>query len=1675
MSGGRIAIKGFDYQATVILDQLFDHFELHEANARVRPEGVDDLDLIWTEDGRERHRYLQVKKPRETLDGALKAQCWTLVQIADELLPNTLAHLDGNDARQVWILGDAVVPEMHRLIAAGVDARSSESAYYWALLHLLARSAIDGQLPVPRAPLLRWRFRHSSSATADGIRAKLQNDYGSSLEHAGASSDVVRRYREQVVWLDQRLPDVLARTEISDNYGSEEIIADRFRQHLVSRYRLPASVVEHTLFRNLRAYVNDIAKVDGKTFGPIEFNYQLRSAWPQMSVATEPPVLRAGDVWRSDLVGMLVTADGAVAVEAIGISGSGKTTLAAQAAHELLERDPQSIPIYIRVRQDATFRDAMASAAFYLFQKGIGELFALTVESQPADDTVIARFAQLCAGLSQPIFLLLDLVEGRCNDEFANDLGLFLRVLEPGSCRLAIFGQRSSLRGLSPVAIASSGVRRINIRGFSFTEFLRLVRRRHHDADRDALASIYTHITAGRETGMHAQIAEALTCLQSVAAMERLSSSYAPEDMLVMAEQSRFAQLAPALRSAAESLVCFALPFDRHDAERAFPDENVGAAIQALADLSLLRALPGGLMEIHESVRAGLEAGFSLAARQKAHTALAGWAQQQGDIAAEILHLEKAGQCGNAKALGRDTFLRGDAWRSLSNYVVNRGLVTADEVIDVVAHDKEVSDLYWLGSVLKALPSHDGATALMTVLQQQPARYFRDYRWGHEICKAILILRPTNIQALLSFTIAHAPDAWRRRGAITGLASFMRQYPKCRSGVTEAFVREQSEDVQRDIVPLLFIVGRRAELRLAFDILARPIADHRDRHDTGLDLASFVLDQRSDVVEFLAALPVVENRELLLTRSVCLNFSGNVFWKTRDSLCLFCAEILRAAHDEGPVKINALRVLIYFGYPELEQLVDPLGSDPDLEPYFLLGPALKPEAYDVSRYEHVLLDITEPLPRRMSSLGVLVMLGADVARLRQKLHALPSEAAASFWDEMLLWVFVEQPFEAGIAKLQTALALRGHQPMWFALWEACLTKAAERSWPSVTDLLIEGARHPNQRVRESAVMGLARRRSRAALEPLMQQLSLETERKTAVLIATAIAASGPKEADALKGPISQDIQLWQCIIAMRTRDATFAPRLITIAQNTALHWRLRRAAIHAAARLPFDAALAKIAPLVLAEKSSLTLDTSYDLHAHAMVSNLLHANIPLLVGGGETAFIDTVVHVLERNWDLNEIPAAEVGRWLYQSLKNSDVYSHVSNTLYIPLLQAAVLRGFRLCERPDEIEAVLAQSQSLWLSVRCLQERRRVSDVDPIMVGRLRQMVADSPVRNNPMLVQLVDQMEQARKNPRVEVVPKKFAAVAKQTTARILDYETALRALRGTEEIGEKDPIIALAPLDQSQVRRLIVLVDPVNEPDRGGGRFERSVSFTPRGHTVGHRSSSYNRTPTVHYRLRPAVAAANRYREPMPWHEERMREPWVIQYAPQFLACLGAQGDSERFYSALEDAESILLPCLGRYRESVPESLLDDRLAPILSRHLSQGDDTYFEALCMLTRHVQSAAAIPLLSRLLQRWKGCFEAALLGESDKRTAMWRGFARLKEHPLFKEVPAWRQTLEEVLQKHVAWYNKRDILRILEEDPCSYIIIERCLLQEEDWSHPHRPEIDHLDAAADQLFSMTID
>lgn len=328
MSGGRIALSGFDYQTIVILDQLFDHFDEHPGNARARPEGTDDLDLVWTEGGRDHFRHIQVKKPRESDQGILKKQPWRLSEVADELLPNTLRQLSAGHSQQVWILGDAVQPDVRRLVAAGTAAAGIEAGLYWSVVHLMARAAVMDELPGDhRKSLLQWRFANPTSIAADA-RSHLVATYGQLLDNAKAGADVVLRYQDQVSWIDDRLPGVIARVKILDNYGTEATVGQRFQNRLQREYRLPPEVVAETLYGNFRSFINDVAKQPGKMIDRQSFEIQLRSAWPQMSSATEPPIAPAEAISRRDLVGPLIMPTAATVVEVIGISGSGKTTLA---------------------------------------------------------------------------------------------------------------------------------------------------------------------------------------------------------------------------------------------------------------------------------------------------------------------------------------------------------------------------------------------------------------------------------------------------------------------------------------------------------------------------------------------------------------------------------------------------------------------------------------------------------------------------------------------------------------------------------------------------------------------------------------------------------------------------------------------------------------------------------------------------------------------------------------------------------------------------------------------------------------------------------------------------------------------------------------------------------------------------------------------------------------------------------------------------------------------------------------------------------------------------------------------------------------------------------------------------------------------------------------------------
>lgn len=1681
MSGGRIAISGFDYQAIVILDQLFDHFDLHGLGAKARPEGSDDLDLIWSVKGRDRHCHVQVKKPRETDQGTPKNQPWRLSEVVDELLPNTLNQLTTSDSQQVWILGDTVQPQVQRLIAAGSAAADRESELYWLVVHLMARATILGDLPrQQRKSLLKWRLKHSAS-TANKLYDLLLNEYGQRLSEANTGPEVVSRYQAQVAWIHQRLPGVFARIKILEDYGSEADVGQRFKDRLQREYRLSAETVEHNLFGNFRSFINDVAKRPGKMIDRQAFEVQLRSAWPQMSAATEPPIPPVDGILRPDLTDGLAKPGATTVVEVIGISGSGKTTLAAQAAAALEDHDPGRLPIYVRVRADVAFRDVMAGVSFHLLRRGIPDLFGLAVDSKPADETVIERMAEVCSGLFRPVQLLFDLVDGACNPQFGRDLVRFIRALTPGSCRLVVLGQQSVFSALSPIETDSAGIFVINMRGFRWEEFARLVVRYHPDADRSVLWKIFKLITVGRSAGLYAQLAASLARQPSLEAMLSIASR-PPEDMISAAEQSRFNQLAPGVRSAAARLVCFALPFRRQDAEAAFPNENVGAAIKMLVALGLLRADAESFLEMHETVRAGLESGISPVLRQNSHCVLGDWYGRLGDTPAQIFHLGKAGRYIEAKSFAREAFLRGEAWSSLASYVTLHALVSAQEVVAVAARPEPIANFYRLPSILTKFASEAVDNLLMDMLVQQRSRYFSDHNWARPVLEAIFALNPSRFQDLLVFTVAQAVNTEERREGLAWLLIAARQVNRSLSTEIIDFTKTQPEDVQHLLLPLLLRDGSRAALTLAFNIFTRSANDEilRDAPWHSLDLK---VERREDVIELLSALPrKVSALEMIAARSLSFGTLGSLIWSARRQLRPYCVDILGSYSEEVEIKANAWRILLFIGHPACETLVDPLAPEPMAFDYALLGPAFAPTAYDASRYEECLLDISSTLPRRQASLAVLHYLGVDLGGLRSRLAALPNDPFAALWDSILVLLFNKQPFAAGVPLLQTKLASPPTEaslpPQFLA---SCISTVCEHSWPYVTDLLMQGVEHHDSSVRRASILGLARRRSQGAAELLRHQYFIEQDSINVALLVQAIAACYPSSAgDLTTRPPSSELLLWQCIVAMRTRDEGFAPQLIKLATDSTVHWIIRRAAIWAAGRLPFNAALQMIAPSVLAEDSPLTIDHDVNLQVHASLIGMLKNGVAGLLCDGETNFIAFIDSVLKQQWNQlltsSDLPSpSDSAQWLYTSLMCDPSpigIERLLNRLHTPLLHAAVVRAFRHCGRPKDIEDVLASTSSVWLAVKCLQERRWVGDNDPDLGSRLRLVLARAPCSGAALLGRIVDEFEATRRKSGRMVRASSDHKTPALESYSLFDYSAAVRALRGASnvEIKPTQPV-TLSRLNREEVQRLITLADPANDLWTGDTRFTPSFSFTQDGYVVGNETSTSTGGESISGRLRPAIAAANRFELPMAWHEERLRKPWVSTYGAHFIASLGAQGDAERLYQALESDGDVLLPFLGRDDGlKATEQLLDERLVPILHRYLLLGDNAFFESLCSLVKRISSPAAVPLLSGLLERWASCFGAWSPALQDESIELSRGFARLREHPRFCEVTGLRKTLENVLSANIRWFHKQEIMRVLEGDPSSYVTVERQLLREENWHHFMHSEIDALDEAAERLF-----
>ncbi|MDF2435493.1 MAG: hypothetical protein JWP44_5124 [Mucilaginibacter sp.] len=982
MSGGISAIRGFDYQATVILDLLFDHFERHGPSASVRPEGEDDLDLRWTDAGVDRRRFVQVKKPTEDAQARPIPSPWSLTDIVRELLPDAVARLTGNDHEQVWVLGDEIAAPIRALFENVPEAPTKTTNVYWTVIHGLARKEAQVLLPPGSAAARaasRWHVPQilpTDAVDAQTTLAAAANAFGQ--RHGPTGAVFAQRYAQEAARLHALLPGILCRIQIRDANGSEIEVAERVMHRLEQHYGLQRSVVEHSLFRNLRGFINDIAKQPARSFDREELETELRCVWPQMVPVKAPPPLEDDHVRRPALAAALTDPGAGAAVEVVGISGSGKTRLAA----EVLERSrlihPDRVALYAEVRAGVSLRDCLVGTAFYLRRRGVPKPFAVGVQPSEADEGVLAALAKALSEVPGECLLLLDLVEGSEPPGFARELAAFIRERPSNALRLIVFGQERALRELTTLEQTQLGVRSLDAPGLSFEEFVTLVGRRHAEPDRAALWSLYQQITAGRAAGLNVSLARALARAQTTGEMVSIAMRPA-EDRLAYAERSRFTRVTASACAGAEKLTCFALPFRRTEAEGVFPDDNVGLAIRELLDLGLLRRHDGEAFEMHETVRAGLEELIAPQTRRDAHGALAAWYRVQGQTGAVILHLEQAGRSQKARDHAREAFLAGESWTALWPYVARHGLVSANEVVTVIAGMRRVEGDYLLPDIFNQLEGPP--ETLRNLVREQSGRVIADPQWAQPILEALLAAEPGRLDDLIQLLIQVAPNPEAAASALSWLSIAARRRVGAIGPSTFALFDRQPVAIQRPFLGLL-LRGGRAAVRHAFHYLCT----HPQLIETGRGNGwhTFHLEIRSaeDVADLLAAIPTASPADMIRARGPLLGPLGGLIWRARKSLQGPCVAILQAQALDSDALVNSIRTMVYLGAPTILDLCEALRSRADGAGTLAnLISAMVPALVDWCPYEARVLDQAAEFKDRTQALINLAWSGRRTRRL----------------------------------------------------------------------------------------------------------------------------------------------------------------------------------------------------------------------------------------------------------------------------------------------------------------------------------------------------------------------------------------------------------------------------------------------------------------------------------------------------------------------------------------------------------------------------------------------------------------------------------------------------------------------------------------------------------------------
>lgn len=1696
MSGGLFAIRGFDFQATVILDLLIRHFDAFGPAAWARPEGTDDLDL---DDGLGNQTFFQIKKRHEDLAGKAMGSVWSLND-AYELLTKSLERLRGNAHRQVWLLGDDASDELRAL----VDAAAPEASRRAALLnatHLLARKSSLNLTRIEAAAKRRlenwsWDVQLPRPLELGTAVAEMASAYRGEAERLGVAAADAARYVTATASVARELESTLPRISLLASYGRENEVANRVTEALRHKLGTSRNIAEDTLFRNLRGFISDVSKVHERRIDKAMFEDELVSVWPHMIAVKTPPMPEADFISRAALASQLAESGGGI-LEVLGTSGSGKTSLAGDAVRAFEAANVSGLAYYVEAAADVSVRNIVVGLAYRLRRFGGLSSLDVILDGRASSEQVIEAFGRAIATLSRPVCAFVDFTAGGAEDPTGVDLAkLALQIagVTP-NFRLVLLSQETPFRNLSEFDRQAKQIQTLSLPGFTRPEFESLAELNGMVAERQQLYDVYMRVTAGRTTGMLPKLATALAKSETVVAMEALATLPA-ESMLESADRGRFLRVPEHVRPAAAMLSCFALPFSRIEAEEAFRNEPIGAAIIVLRDLGLLRRRDEFTFEMHETVRRGLEGTLAVAVREQAHADLAAWYSANGNIPAEVLHLSRARHADEANARARASFMAGDNWPSLVDFVKERRLLSGSEAAQLLAECNHPGSANLLLALFDGLTDGEEAARILLTRLDTPstAASTDEYFLRTSLASAVLRAHPQSFPELIELALSRAVDSHGHDSWMWPVTNAARQV-RCALGPASLALFANGDDSRkRRLLSLLLEDGGQHALSLALAFISQQPTSIEPRTQANWSAAGTLrLDTLAGVQSFLAAVPSRPAHEFMVHKCPLLHGLAPLIWSNRNALKLFVPDALRDAGSSQVVRLNGLRVLAALGDERTVSIADELPREPHAP--HILARILMPWLTDPVAAERNLLDVEADLNERIGSLSVLMGIGADFGRLLARLESTDS-TYSGLWRTIILPMCGQYPFVEAIPIVKAHLEA---DPDYTA-GSSVTHGLGKLRTPEVTEFLVWALQHAGGYTRMSALLALSSQRTSLALPGLEQAARMEADQPIGANIVYAMAASHPTTS----APIGEACERfpvaahWRFIVAGRLAEESMAEAIVSASTSPTLGWRVRRAAILAAGRLPFASALAHIVVPLLAERSTYPDDLSGDLRAHHAMTVLLSKGVTAVFSSFVTQrdeFISFLAPLVEQLGRQGVFPAgtpngSHTATWLYDRLLaaghpgNSGALGQVVSELQVPILQAALLRSLRLSGRMDLVISTIATASTLWLAIRCVIEAFRVRQADLALCDAIEEAANRSSFRGNSQFDGVLRECLEARRRgiAAMQSPPAENIATppAGQPTPRPLNPEVrsehALAALSDTSISIEINAPLVVVTDSVDSLQRLALALNPARDYTAHAIEAPASLRLSSATFSVGEaRTGHTDNRAALRGALRPAVAAASGSPDSIVWHEPLLRGAIVGRSYPQlYLEALIGQSNQNRFFDALAEAEDVLAPLMFQSDTMAAKAAryADPRLLGLVLKYQAAGDDAFFGGMCRFLLAFSGNEADLALAAMLKRWANRFDAnkRYMLQHAENHDLWRGFARLSEHPRLTSVPDWERTIQQVAETELYDHHRQDLLRVLERSPHSYVFTEETLSKTSNFIHFRHDEVDRLDDAAQRLF-----